>query len=162
MSRRTTHGWKPKAMANEVIVANVKLVSVYVNKDGFTNVELTLDKSFEGFVAVKDKNGAITGYTKGDVDHFSIGAQELLDLACGDDTASELINMTDTKDRYTQRTIGGVYAGTTIKFEREFKAKGEEVNGKALTRDSYLTTVVKYSPSERAVERMTRMIDKLY
>lgn len=149
-------------MANEVIVAKVKLVSVYVKDNGITEAKLTLDKSFEGFVAVKDNTGNITSYEKGDVSHITIGAGALLELASGDDVASELINMTEVSERYTQKTIAGIYSGATIKFERELKVKGESVNGKALTRDSYLTTVVKYTPSERCTERMNRMLDKLF
>lgn len=142
----------------ETIVAKVVLATVRVNEQGFTNVELKFNKTFAGF----EQDKKTKTFVAGEVDHFNVGAAELLELALTNELACEYLNLLSNDERYTQKAIGNLYNGVTLTFERELHAKGEVVNDKALTRDCYITTITKATFGDRAEARLERAIDKLY
>lgn len=140
----------------ETIVAKVVLATVRVNEQGFTNVELKFNKKFAGF----EKDQKTKEFVAKDVDHFNVGAAELLELALTNEVACDYLNYLTNEERYTQQVIGNIYAGVTLTFERELHVKGEVVNDKALDRDKYFTTITKATFGDRVEARLERAIDK--
>ena len=52
------------------------------------------------------------------------------------------------------RQFGIILFNAKLTINREFKAAGEEVNGKALERDCYITSIVGVTLSDKAIRAL--------
>ena len=129
-------------------VITIKNVKVFENEE-FANVSLTMDQTIKGFRFNHDTNTM----EKADVNTISIGRSALTRQLCDCNDDIALFRATREK-AFGQREFGIILFGAKLTINREFKAVGEEVNGKALERDSYLTSIVGVTLSERAARAL--------
>ena len=132
-----------------VKVVTIKNVKVFENEE-FANVSLTMTETIKGFRRNRDTNAI----EEADVDTISIGRSALTRQLC--DCNDNIAVFRATRDKaFGQREFGIILFGAKLTINREFKGAGEEVNGNVLERDSYITSVVGVTLSERA----TRALD---
>lgn len=130
-------------------VVTIKNVKVFENEE-FANVSLTMTQTIKGFHLNRETNAI----EEADVDTISIGRSALTRQLC--DCNDNIALFRATRDKaFGQREFGIILFGAKLTINRELKAAGEEVNGKALERDSYITSIVGVTLSERA----TRALD---
>lgn len=129
-------------------VITIKSVKVYENEE-FANVSLTLDKPIKGFRLNHDTNIM----EEADVTAISIARSALTRQLC--DCNDDIALFRATRDRaFGQREFGIILFNAKLTINRELKAAGEEVNGKALERDCYITDIIGVTLSERAVRAL--------
>ena len=129
-------------------VITIKSVKVFENEE-FANVSLTLDKPIKGFRLNRDTNAM----EEADVDTISISRSALTRQLC--DCNDDIALYRATCDRaFNQRQFGIILFGAKLTINRELKAAGEEVNGKALERDCYLTSIVGVTLSDKAIRAL--------
>ena len=130
-------------------VVTIKNVKVFENEE-FANVSLTMTQTIKGHRLNRDTNAI----EEADVDTISIGRSALTRQLC--DCNDNIAVFRATRDKaFGQRELGIILFGAKLTINRELKAAGEEVNGKTLERDSYITSIVGVTLSERA----TRALD---
>lgn len=130
-------------------VVTIKNVKVFENEE-FANVSLTMTQTIKGHRLNRDTNAI----EEADVDTISIGRSALTHQLC--DCNDNIAIFRATRDKaFGQREFGIILFGAKLTINRELKAAGEEVNGKVLERDSYITSIVGVTLSERA----TRALD---
>ena len=130
-------------------VVTIKNVKVFENEE-FANVSLTMTQTIKGHRLNRDTNAI----EEADVDTISIGRSALTRQLC--DCNDNIAIFRATRDKaFGQREFGIILFGAKLTINRELKAAGEEVNGKVLERDSYITSIVGVTLSERA----TRALD---
>lgn len=130
-------------------VVTIKNVKVFENEE-FSNVSLTMTQTIKGHRLNRDTNAI----EEADVDTISIGRSALTRQLC--DCNDNIALFRATRDKaFGQREFGIILFGAKLTIDRELKAAGEEVNGKVLERDSYITSIVGVTLSERA----TRALD---
>ena len=130
-------------------VVTIKNVKVFENEE-FANVSLTMTQTIKGHRLNRDTNVI----EEADVDTISVGRSALTRQLCDCNDNIALFRATRNK-AFGQREFGIILFGAKLTINRELKAAGEEVNGKALERDSYITSIVGVTLSERA----TRALD---
>ena len=129
-------------------VVTIKSVKVFENEE-FANVLLTLDKPIKGFRLNRDTNTM----EEDDVDTINIARSALTRQLC--DCNDDIALFRATRDRaFGQREFGIILFNAKLTINREIKAAGEEVNGKALERDCYITSIVGVTLRERAVRTL--------
>ena len=129
-------------------VITIKSVKVFENEE-FANVSLTLDKPIKGFSLNRDTNAM----EEADVDTISISRSALTRQLC--DCNDDIALYRATCDRaFNQRQFGIILFGAKLTINRELKAAGEEVNGKALERDCYITSIVGVTLSDKAIRAL--------
>lgn len=128
------------------VVVSVKFVKVFDNEE-FANVQLTLDKSIKGFRTNPD-TGTIE---ETDVTTISFGRSKLTSQLCdlNEDIAWYRAGLDNS---FGQKEFGRILFNAKLTINRELKAAGEEVNGRVLERDSYITDIVGVKLSERSVK----------
>ena len=130
-------------------VVTIKNVKVFENEE-FANVLLTMTQTIKGFRLNRDTNAI----EEADVDTISIGRSALTRQLCDCNDNIAVFRATRNK-AFGQRELGIILFGAKLTINRELIAAGEEVNGKVLERDSYITSIVGVTLSERA----TRALD---
>ena len=129
-------------------VITIKGVKVFENEE-FANVSLTLDKPIKGFRLNRDTNTM----EEADVDTISLSRSALTRQLC--DCNDDIDLYRATCDRaFNQRQFGIILFGAKLTINRELKAAGEEVNGKALERDCYITSIVGVTLSDKAIRAL--------
>ena len=129
-------------------VITIKSVKVYENEE-FANVSLTITEPIKGFRLNHDTNTM----EEADVDAISISRSALTRQLC--DCNDDIALYRATRDRaFGQREFGIILFGAKLTINRELKAVGEEVNGKALERDCYITSIVGVTLSDRAIRAL--------
>ena len=129
-------------------VITIKSVKVFENEE-FANVSLTLTSTIKGFRLNHDTNAM----EDADVDTFSMSRSALTRQLC--DCNDDIALFRATRERaFGQREFGIILFGAKLAIERELKAAGEEVNGKALERDCYITSIVGVTLTERAIRAL--------
>lgn len=129
-------------------VITIKSVKVYENEE-FANVSLTLDKPIKGFRLNHDTNVM----EEADVDAISIARSALTRQLC--DCNDDIALYRATRDRaFGQREFGIILFNAKLTINRELKEVGEVINGKALERDCYITSIVGVTLSERAIRAL--------
>lgn len=132
-----------------VKVVTIKNIKVFENEE-FANVSLTMTETIKGFRRNPDTNAI----EEADVDTISIGRSALTRQLC--DCNDNIAVFRATRDKaFGQREFGIILFGAKLTINREFKGVGEEVNGHVLERESYITSIVGVTLSERA----TRALD---
>ena len=133
------------AMKQTVTIKNVK---VFENEE-FANVSLTLTEPIKGFRLNHD-TGAME---EADVDTISLSRSALTRQLC--DCNDDIALFRATCERaFNQHQFGIILFRAKLTIERELKTHGEEVNGKPLERDCYITTVTGIALSERAIRAL--------
>lgn len=129
-------------------VITIKGVKVFENEE-FANVSLTLTQPIKGFRLNRDTNTM----EEADVDTISMSRSALTRQLC--DCNDDIALFRATRERaFGQREFGIILFGAKLAIERELKAAGEEVNGKALERDCYITSIVGVTLTERAIRAL--------
>ena len=129
-------------------VITIKSVKVFENEE-FANVSLTMTQTVKGFRLNHDTNTM----EEADVDSISFSRSALTRQLC--DCNDDIALFRATRERaFGQREFGIILFGAKLTINRELKAAGEAVNGKALERDCYITSVVGVTLSERAVRAL--------
>ena len=129
-------------------VVTIKSVKVFENEE-FANVSLTLTQTIKGFRVNHDTNTI----EESDVDTFSMSRSVLTRQLC--DCNDDIALFRATRDKaFGQREFGIILFGAKLTINRELKAAGEEVNGKVLERDCYITSIVNVTLSERAIRAL--------
>lgn len=129
-------------------VITIKSVKVFENEE-FANVSLTITQTVKGFRLNRDTNAM----EEADVDTISISRSALTRQLCDCNDDIALFRATREK-AFGQREFGIILFGAKLTINRELKATGEEVNGKALERDCYITSIVGVTLSERAIRAL--------
>lgn len=126
-------------------VITIKGVKVFENEE-FANVSLFLAQPIKGFRLNRDTNVM----EEADVDTISLSRSALTRQLC--DCNDDIAMLRATRERaFGQREFGIILFNAKLTIERELKAAGEEVNGKALERDCYITSIVGATITERAI-----------
>ena len=129
-------------------VITIKNVKVFENEE-FANVSLTLTQPIKGFRLNTDTNTM----EKADVDTFSMPRSALTRQLC--DCNDDIALFRATRDKaFGQREFGIILFNAKLTINRELKATGEEVNGKVLDRDSYITSIVGVTLSDKAIRAL--------
>lgn len=129
-------------------VITIKSVKVFENEK-IANVSLTMAETVKGFRLNRDTNAM----EEADVDTISFSRSALTRQLC--DCNDDIALFRATRDRaFGQHEFGIILFNAKLTIEREFKAAGEEVNGKALERDCYLTSIVGVTLSDQAVRKL--------
>ena len=129
-------------------IVTIKGVKVFENEE-FANVSLTMTQTIKGFRLNHDTNTM----EEADVDTISIGRSALTRQLC--DCNDDIALYRATRERaFSQREFGIILFGAKLTINREFKAAGEEVNGRVLERDCYPTSIVGVTLSERAIRAL--------
>lgn len=129
-------------------VITIKGVKVFENEE-FANVSLTLDKPIKGFRLNRDTNIR----EEAEVDTISLSRSALTRQLCDCNDAIALYRATCDR-AFNQRQFGIILFGAKLTIERELKAAGEEVNGKALEHDCYITSIVGVTLSDTAIRAL--------
>lgn len=137
-----------KVLVTMSTVVTIKSVKVFENEE-FANVALTMGQTVKGFKLNRDTNAI----EDADVDTISFSRSALTRQLC--DLNDDIALYRATRDRaFGQKEFGIILFGAKLTINRELKAAGEEVNGKALERDCYITTITGVALSERAVRQL--------
>lgn len=137
-----------KVLVTMSTVVTIKSVKVFENEE-FANVALTMGQTVKGFKLNRDTNAM----EDADVDTISFSRSALTRQLC--DLNDDIALYRATRDRaFGQKEFGIILFGAKLTINRELKAAGEEVNGKALERDCYITTITGVVLSERAVRQL--------
>lgn len=129
-------------------VITVKSVKVFENEK-IANVSLTMAETIKGFRLNRDTNAI----EEADVDTISFSRSALTRQLC--DCNDDIALFRATRERaFGQHEFGIILFNAKLTIEREFKAAGEEVNGKALERDCYLTSIVGVTLSDQAIRKL--------
>ena len=129
-------------------VITIKSVKVFENEE-FANVSLTMTQTVKGFRLNHDTNTM----EEADVDTINISRSALTRQLC--DCNDDIALFRATRERaFGQREFGIILFGVKLTINRELKAAGEEVNGKALERDCYITSITGVTLSERAIRAL--------
>ena len=129
-------------------IITIKSGKVFENEE-FANVSLTMTQTVKGFRLNHDTNTM----EEADVDTISISRSALTRQLC--DCNDDIALFRATRERaFGQREFGIILFGAKLTINREFKAAGEEVNGKALERDCYITSITGVTLSERAIRAL--------
>ena len=129
-------------------IITIKSVKVFENEE-FANVSLTTTQTVKGFRLNHDTNTM----EEADIDTISISRSALTRQLC--DCNDDIALFRATRERaFGQREFGIILFGAKLTINREFKAAGEEVNGKALERDCYITSITGVTLSERAIRAL--------
>lgn len=130
------------------LIVTIKSVKLFENEE-FANVSLTLDKAIKGFRLNHETNSM----EDANIDAISLSRSALTRQLCDCNDDIALYRATCDK-AFNQRQFGILLFGAKLTINRERKAVGEEVNGKALERDCYITSIVGVTLSERAVRAL--------
>lgn len=129
-------------------VITIKSVKVFENEK-IANVSLTIAETVKGFRLNRDTNAM----EEADVDTISFSRSALTRQLC--DCNDDIALYRATRERaFGQHEFGIILFNAKLTIERELKAAGEEVNGKALERDCYLTSIVGVTLSDQAVRKL--------
>ena len=129
-------------------VITIKSVKVFENEE-FANVSLTFTSTIKGFRLNHDTNAM----EEADVDTISLSRSALTRQLC--DCNDDIALYRATCDRaFNQRQFGIILFGAKLTINRELKAAGEEVNGKVLERDCYITSIVGVTLSDKAIRAL--------
>lgn len=129
-------------------VITIKGVKVFENEE-FANVSLFLAQPIKGFRLNRDTNAM----EEADVDTISLSRSALTRQLC--DCNDDIAMFRATRERaFGQREFGIILFNAKLTIERELKAAGEEVNGKALERDCYITSIIGVTLTERAIRAL--------
>lgn len=131
-------------------VITIKSVKVFENEE-VANVSLTMTQTVKGFRFNRDTNTM----EEADVDTISVSRSALTRQLCDCNDDIALFRATREK-AFGQREFGIILFGAKLTVNRELKAAGEEVNGKALERDCYLTSIVGVTLSSRAIAALDK------
>lgn len=113
------------------------------------NVSLTIAETVKGFRLNRDTNAM----EEADVDTISFSRSALTRQLC--DCNDDIALFRATRERaFGQHEFGIILFNAKLTINRELKAAGEEVNGKALERDCYLTSIVGVTLSDQAVRKL--------
>lgn len=129
-------------------IVTIKSVKVFENEK-FANVSLTMDKTIKGFHLNRDTNTM----EDADVDTISVSRSALTRQLCDCNDDIALFRATREKP-FGQREFGIILFNAKLTIERELKAAGEEVNGKALERDCYITSIIGVTLSDKAIRAL--------
>ena len=129
-------------------IVTIKCVKVVENEE-FANVSLTMTQTIKGFRLNHDTNTM----EEADVDTIMIPRSTLTRQLCDCNDDIALYRATCDK-AFNQRQFGIILFNAQLTINRELKAAGEEVNGKVLERDSYITSIVGVKLSERAIRAL--------
>ena len=129
-------------------IVTIKGIKVFENEE-FANVSLTMTQTIKGFRLNHDTNTM----EEADVDTISIGRSALTRQLCDCNDNIALFRATREK-AFGQREFAIILFGAKLTINREFKAAGEEVNGRVLERDCYLTSIVGVTLSERSIRAL--------
>ena len=129
-------------------VITIKCVKVVENEE-FANVSLTMTQTIKGFRLNHDTNTM----EEADVNTIMIPRSTLTRQLCDCNDDIALYRATREK-AFGQREFGIILFNAKLTINRELKAAGEEVNGKALERDCYITSIVGVTLSERAIRAL--------
>lgn len=154
MAKEVIHMADETTKVNQKFVAKVVRVMV-VTEEGKTNVTLMLNKEFEGFKFDKKSNE----FEEVMIDRIGVSASDIINLVTSNEVAAFYASVID--DVYSQRAIGTMMCGAEIAIEREFHAKGEVVNDKALERDKWFTNITRYTPSVLGEKLMVKTIENV-
>lgn len=137
----------------ETIVANIKTISLFEDEK-VSNVRVTVDKTFTGFVL----NDGVP--TESEVDYFGMSRSNLTRQLCNVNEDIALYRACLTHS-FTQKDLAILLTGSKIKFNREFHAAGELLEGSdnPLERDCYITALVSVELSARAVKALDKVLD---
>ena len=131
-------------------VITIKSVKLFENEE-VANVSLTMTQTVKGFRLNRDTNTM----EEADVDTISISRSALTRQLC--DCNDDIALFRATLDKaFNQRQFGIILFGAKLTINRELKAAGEEVNGKALERDCYITSIVGITLSSRAIAALDK------
>lgn len=126
----------------------IKGVKVFENEE-FANVSLTLTQPIKGFRLNHDTDAM----EEGDVDVIGLSRSALTRQLC--DCNDDIALYRATCDRaFNQRQFGIILFGAKLTIERERKTHGEEVNGKPLERDCYITSITGVTLSDKAIRAL--------
>lgn len=129
-------------------VVTIKGVKVFENEE-FANVSLTLTQPIKGFRLNTDTNTM----EEADVNTISLSRSALTRQLC--ECNDDIALYRATCDRaFTMRQFGIILFNAKLTINRELKAAGEEVNGKALERDCYITSIVGVTLSDKAIRAL--------
>lgn len=129
-------------------VITIKSVKVFENEK-IANVSLTIAETVKGFRLNRDTNAM----EEADVDTIGFSRSALTRQLC--DCNDDIALFRATRERaFGQHEFGIILFNAKLTIERELKAAGEEVNGKALERDCYLTSIVGVTLSDQAVRKL--------
>lgn len=129
-------------------IVTIKGVKVFENEE-FANVSLTMTQTIKGFRLNHDTNTM----EEADVDTITLSRSALTRQLC--EYNDDIALYRATCDRaFNKHQLGIILFGAKLTINREFKAAGEEVNGKVLERDSYLTSIVGVTLSERSIRAL--------
>lgn len=129
-------------------VITIKSVKVFENEK-IANVSLTIAETVKGFRLNRDTNAM----EEADVDTISFSRSALTRQLC--DCNDDIALFRATRERaFGQHEFGIILFNAKLTINRELKAAGEEVNGKALERDCYLTSIVGVTLSDQAVRKL--------
>ena len=129
-------------------IVTIKNVKVFENEE-FANVSLTIAQTIKGFRLNHDTNTM----EKADVNTISISRSALTRQLCDCNDDIALFRATREK-AFGQREFGIILFGAKLTINRELKKVGEEVNGRALERSCYLTSIVGVTLSERSIRAL--------
>lgn len=129
-------------------IVTIKSVKVFEN-ESVANVSLTMDKTIKGFRLNHDTNTM----ENADVDTISVSRSALTRQLCDCNDDIALYRAICDKP-FGQRQFGIILFGAKLTIERELKAAGEEVNGKALERDCYITSIVGVALTQKAIAEL--------
>lgn len=129
-------------------VITIKGVKVFENEE-FANVLLIFTEPIKGFRLNHDTNAM----EEADVDTISLSRSALTRQLC--DCNDDIALYRTTCDRaFNQRQFSIILFGAKLTINRELKAAGEEVNGKALEHDCYITSIVGVTLSDKAIRAL--------
>lgn len=129
-------------------VITIKSVKVFENEK-IANVSLTIAETVKGFRLNRDTNTM----EEADVDTINFSRSALTRQLC--DCNDDIALYRATRERaFGQHEFGIILFNAKLTIERELKAAGEEVNGKALERDCYLTSIVGVTLSDQAIRKL--------
>ena len=129
-------------------IVTIKGVKVVENEE-FATVSLTMTQTIKGFRLNHDTNTM----EEADVDTIRIPRSTLTRQLCDCNDDIALYRATCDK-AFNQHQFGIILFNAKLTINREFKAAGEEVNGRALERDCYITSIVGVTLSERAIRAL--------
>ena len=129
-------------------VVTIKGVKVFENEE-FANVSLPLPHPIKGFRLNTDTNTM----EEADVDTISLSRSALTRQLC--DCNDDISMYRATCDRaFNLRQFAIILFNAKLTINRELKAAGEKINGKVLERDSYITSIVGVTLSDKAIRAL--------
>ena len=139
----------------EKTVVTIKRVNKF-DSEKSSSVSVLLDAPIKGFAFDKDANSFI----EADVNHISFGSWELEKVLCSlNDDIDYLRAMLG--HAFDQSTFTGILYKAKLSIERKLYKAGDELNGKAVERDMFITSVIDVKLGERGQMFLDAMIDDI-